>query len=88
MREHEIPGLPLASDVIVFGAWDAYRQPDNTQAEALRQALASGHPVIVLDLHLPFDAGYLGPGAYLATFGDTRAQMEAVVEALFGEARP
>jgi hypothetical protein len=71
-----------ASDVIVFGAWDAYLQPDNMQVEALRQARASGHPVIVLDLHLPFDGEYLGAGAYLATFGDTRAQMEAVVEEL------
>jgi hypothetical protein len=78
----------LASAVIVFGAWDAYRQPDNTQAEVWRQARASGHPVIVLDLHLPFDTGYLGAGTYLATFGDTDEQMEAVVEAVFGEARP
>jgi len=83
-----MPSLPLASAVIVFGAWDAYLQPDNLQVEALRQARASGHPVIVLDLHLPFDAEYLGAGAYLVTFGDTEAQMEAVVEAVFGEARP
>ena len=39
-------------------------------------------------LHLPFDAEYLGAGAYLATFGDTEEQMEAVVEALFGEVGP
>jgi hypothetical protein len=40
-----------------------------------------------LCLHLPFDADYLGAGVYLATFGDTRAQMEAVVEVLLGEAK-
>lgn len=77
-----------ASEVTIFGAWDAYRQPGHMQADALRQARASGHPVVVLDLHLPFDAGYLGAGAYLATFGDTKAQMEAVVGALFGDVRP
>ncbi|MGH2521514.1 MAG: glycoside hydrolase family 3 N-terminal domain-containing protein [Anaerolineales bacterium] len=77
-----------ASDLILFGAWDAHLQPNSLQAEALRQAQASGHPVIVLGLHLPFDLPVLRPEIYLATFGDTRAQMEAIAGALFGEFEP
>jgi hypothetical protein len=42
----------------------------------------------VLDLHLPFDEDLLGAGAYLVTFGDTRGQLEAVVEAMVGEVGP
>jgi beta-N-acetylhexosaminidase len=74
------------TDVVLFGAWDAGARRDTLQRDALTQALRSGKPVIVLGLHTPFDVNYLTSApVYLAAFGPAQPQMEALVEALFGE---
>ncbi len=77
-----------ASDAILFGAWDAHLDAA-LQIETLRRVQRAKKPVVVLGLHTPFDLEYLREAdVYLATFGDTRAQMEAVVGALMGEFEP
>ena len=75
-----------SSDAVLFGAWDAFSRRDSRQRDALREVVRSGRPLIVVSLHTPFDLDYLGPvDTYLATFGPTRPQMEALVEVLFGD---
>ena len=74
-----------ANDVILFGAWDAHLHAA-LQTETLRRVQRAKKPVVVLGLHTPFDLEHLPEAdVYLATFGETRVQMEAVVEALVGE---
>jgi beta-N-acetylhexosaminidase len=57
---------------------------------ALVRALAgSGRPVVTVAVGNPYDLAYLrGVRTYLATYGDRRASLEAVVRVLFGEVRP
>jgi beta-N-acetylhexosaminidase len=74
------------SDVVLFGAWDAAARRDTLQRDALTQAQRSEKPVIVIGLHTPFDLDYLSTaGPYLATFGTTAGQMEALVNVLYGD---
>ncbi len=74
------------SDVVLFGAWDSTARRDTLQRDALTQAQRSGKPVIAIGLHTPFDLDYLSAsGPYLATFGATPAQMEALAAVLYGD---
>lgn len=78
----------LANDLTLFGAWDAHLTATAFQIQTVHRLQATHKPLITIGFHLPFDLQVLDAPLYLATFGDTPAQMEALILAITGAVLP
>ena len=83
----------LAYDVVVFGEWELIKRDvnwgDRWQEELIRALHQTSHPLIVVAWHNP--AAILRCSqvpAFITAYGNTRAQVAAVVAALTGEQTP
>lgn len=97
-RINQAVALARTSDLVVVSTNNAASvnvstgQP--TPSAAAQQALvnallATGTPVIVSGMRNPYDISYLTEApTYLATYGYTAAQLEALTRVLFGEVNP
>ncbi|SCF11444.1 beta-N-acetylhexosaminidase [Micromonospora purpureochromogenes] len=76
--------------VLVNKAWDTtITDPRATQQRLVAALLATGKPVVVVAVRDPYDIAHLpGVTTYLATYSYTRAAMDALVRALYGELSP
>jgi beta-N-acetylhexosaminidase len=72
-------------DLLIAGTTDAFRRAE--QAELIRALLATGVPLVVVGLRLPYDlASYPAAPTSLCTYGILEPSMEALARALWGEA--
>ncbi|MEU2613109.1 glycoside hydrolase family 3 protein [Micromonospora sp. NPDC007271] len=76
--------------VLVNKAWDTdVTDPRGTQRRLVAALLDTGKPVVVVAVRDPYDIAYLpGVTTYLATYSYTRAAMDTLVRALYGELSP
>jgi beta-N-acetylhexosaminidase len=81
-----------AQDVIIFGEWELIKRyvnwADQWQEQLMAALSKSGPPVIVVAWHNPAAILRSPSGAaFLTAYGNTRAQVKAVVDVLIGSAQ-
>jgi len=85
----ELVRLAKEADTVILATYNAWKAKNGGEARLARELLQSGANLIAVALGDPYDCGALGPvPAYLATYGYTPAQLEALAEVLVGMARP
>ena len=73
-----------SADVIVVGTYDLAQDP--AQQALARSLMATGKPVVAVELRGPYDADFVP--TVVAAYGDRPVHLQAVVEALFGQLAP
>ncbi len=87
----DAPALALECDQVVIGLWNAAlgkaERHDDAPYRLVQALAATGRPVAVVALQLPYDLAGLPEGvAAVATYGETPSQVAAAVAVLYGEA--
>ena len=74
-------------DLVVMGTYNAFAVPE--QAAFVQQLLASGLPVVVAALRLPYDLkAFSEAPTYLCTYSILEPSMHALAKVLFGKIEP
>ncbi|UCF60762.1 MAG: hypothetical protein JSV37_13545, partial [Anaerolineaceae bacterium] len=88
-----LPNQALYYDLILMLTWEShlnqFRYEDMWQMRLVEALIATGKPMIVVALKSPTDIlDFREITTYLATFGTTRGQLQALADALVGDYTP
>jgi beta-N-acetylhexosaminidase len=86
-QQAELAAAAQRAALVVIGTYDAQLYPG--QPRLVEALLATGTPLVVVSLRLPYDLNHLpAVTTYLAAYDDRAPTLLALADALFGERTP